>query len=58
MGPGAGGLERYLASCSAAVSKVGTVTAFCTELDSYVNTTFPLPVNIYLKMLQTSEFVL
>lgn len=44
MGPGAGGLESFLASLSAAISKVGIVTAFCTVVDGHVTTNFPLPV--------------
>lgn len=44
MGPGAGGLESFLESISAAIRKVGIVTAFFTVVDSHVTTNFPLPV--------------
>jgi len=52
MEPGAGGHESFLASLSQASSKVGIVTAFCTVVHSCIATNFPLPVNIYFKMLQ------
>jgi len=55
MEPGAGGFESFLASCPAAISKAVIVTAFCTVDDRHVNTTFPLPVNIYFKKPQTLQ---